>query len=192
MTLNLKSLGFTQEELQEKVIERLCEQATSIIRYDEEGEEYTVKTNFSQKLNEVVQKHINDTIMAIAEKHVLPKVGEYIENLILQETNQWGEARGKPITFIEYLVQRAETYMTEKVNYEGKSKAQSAGFSWSGTQTRLSHLIHEHLHYSISTAMEKALKDANSHIVEGLEKTVKIKLEEISKGLKIGLKTGRR
>ena len=42
--------------------------------------------------------------------------------------------------------------------------------------------------YSIKTAMEKALADANSAIVGGLEKTVKMKLEEVAAKLKMTVK----
>lgn len=188
MELNLESLGFTKEELQKRVINQLCKQFTSGLGCDEDSEEYLMDSEFGKKLKAVVKCHINDTIQNIAEVHIFPKVSEYIENLTLEETNKWGEAKGQSLTFIEYMVQRAEAYMTEKVNYEGKSKGVSYG-SWTGTQTRLSHLIHQYLHYNISNAMQTALKDANSHIVKGLEETIKIKLKEISDSLKVGLKS---
>lgn len=188
MELNLEALGFTKEELQDRVVDQLCKELMTNLAY-EEGEEYPIDSEFGKKLQGVVRTHIDDTIMAIAEVHIFPKVAEYIENLTLQETNKWGEAKGQSVTFVEYMVQRAEAYMTEKVNYDGKAQGQDS-YSWKGTQTRLAHLIHQHLHYHISNAMEKALKDANSHIVNGLEETIKIKLAEISKSLKVGLKVG--
>ena len=148
MELNLEALGFTKEELQQRIIDQLCSELTSALAYDEDGEQYPIDSEFGKQLQAVVKTHINDTIQNIAEVHIFPKVGEYIENLTLQETNKWGEAKGQSLTFIEYMVQRAEAYMTEKVIYDGKVKGESYG-SWSGTQTRLSHLIHEHLHYHI-------------------------------------------
>ena len=192
MELNLKTLGFTKKELQQRVVDQLCKQVTSVVRYDEDSEEYLVDSEFAKQLKGKITAYIDKKISEMAEKHLFPKVSEYIENLTLQETNRWGEAKGKSLTFIEYLVQRAEAYMLEKVDYDGKSQEESRGFSWSGKQTRLANLIHQHLHYSIANAMEKALKDANSHITQGLEQTVKIKLEEISKSLKVGLNIGRR
>lgn len=185
MELNLESLGFTKEELQQRVVDQLCRELMSNLGY-EEGEPYPIDSEFGKKLKAVVKTHIDDTIQNIAEVHIFPKISEYIENLTLQETNKWGERKGQSLTFVEYMVQRAEAYMTEKVNYEGKSKDASYG-SWTGTQTRLSHLIHKYLHYNIENAMQTALKDANSHIVKGLEETIKIKLKEISNSLKVGL-----
>lgn len=185
MELNLESLGFTKEELQQRVVDQLCKEFTSTLSSDEDGE-YPIDSEFGNKLKAAVKCHIDDTIQNIAEVHIFPKVSEYIEKLTLQETNKWGERKGESLTFIEYMVQRAEAYMTEKVNYEGKSKGEGFG-SWTGTQSRLSHLIHKYLHYNIENAMQTALQDANSHIVKGLEGTIKIKLKEISDSLKVGL-----
>lgn len=186
MELNLEALGFTKEELQQRVVDQLCKELMTNLAY-EENEEYPIDSEFGKKLKAVVKLHIDDTIMAIAQIHIFPKVSEYIENLTLKETNKWGEAKGQSLTFIEYMVQRAEAYMIEKVDYNGKAKGQDS-YSWKGTQTRLSHLIHQHLQYSIENAMKAALTEANSHIAKGLEETVKIKLAEISKSLKVGLK----
>jgi len=189
MELNLETLGFTKEELQQRVVDQLCKELTSDLDY-EEGMEFPVDSKFGKKLQRVVEAHIDRKIQEIAENHIFPKVSEYIENLTLQETNKWGEVKGTSLTFVEYMVQRAEAYMTEKVNYEGKAKGENI-YSWTGTQTRLSRLIHQHLHYRIENAMQTALKDANSHIVKGLEETIKIKLKEISDSLKVGLKLGK-
>lgn len=190
MELNLESLGFTKEELQQRVVDQLCNELIAGLRYNEAGEESLIDSEFGKKLKAVVKCHVDDTIQNIAEVHIFPKVSEYIENLTLQETNKWGEKKGTSLTFIEYMIQRAEAYMTEKVNYEGKSKGEAFG-SWTGTQARLSHLIHKYLHYNIEAAMQTALKDANSYIVKGLEETIKIKLKEISDSLKVGLKLGK-
>jgi hypothetical protein len=92
------------------------------------------------------------------------------------------------MTFIEYLVARAEAYLREDVNFDGKSKDEHSGYSWSKSQTRIVWLVNKHLQYSIESAMKDAVKTINDAVTEGLEKTVKVKLEEIAKGLKVNLK----
>lgn len=182
--MNLADLGFTKEELQQRVIDQLCRQVMEGTFTDEDGEEYNSDSAFARTLHEHVRKQVDASISALAEKHVLPNVHAYIENLTLQTTNKWGEKQGRPVTFIEYLTQRAEAYMLEEVNYEGKTKGQDS-YSWKGTQTRISHLIERHLHYSIENAMKAALVNANSAIVGGIEKTVQIKLAEVAASLKL-------
>lgn len=187
--LTLEQLGFTKEELQQRVIDQLCKQALVGVSYDEDGNEAECDSQFSRRLNDAIKKRIDETINAIAEKSVLPNVASYIENLSLQETNKWGEKHGAPVTFIEYLVGRAEAYLQEPVNYEGKAKREGDSYSWKGTQTRLVHLVHEHLHHSISTAMKEAMAVANSQIASGIQETVKLKLAEISTALSVKTET---
>jgi hypothetical protein len=189
MSINLESLGFTNEELRERVIDRIVDQVMDSEYEDEDGRSIRSSSSFGRALHLKVQKQIDDTVATMAEKYILPNVSAYIESLTLQETNKWGEKSGMQVTFIEYLVKRAEAYMTEQVDGDGKSKAESTASYWSAKQTRVSSLINKHLHYSIETAMKQALSDAHSKIVKGLEDTVKMKLAEISQGLKVTVMT---
>lgn len=183
-TLSLEALGFTKEELQNRVIERLCSNVLHGKGYDEEGNEFDQESAFARKLEQKVKEQIDVTINTLAQKHVLPNVHAYLENLCLQKTNEWGEKAAKKVTFVEYLTQRAEAYMMEMVNYEGKPKGTDS-YSWTGTQTRITHLVHQHLHYSIEQAMKNALAVANSSISTGIQETVKKKLAEISVALTV-------
>jgi len=190
MSLDLNALGFTQEELQQRVVDQLCERLTKTVSIDDEGDEHWRQSQLGRKLDEAVRARVDSAIQNIAAVYVLPNVTKFMESFCLQATNSWGEKIGAAITFTEYLVQRAEAYLTEKVNYEGKGKNEDhySSSSWNGTQTRIAHMINQHLHYSIETAMKKALADANGHIGKGLEETVKIKLAEVTAGLSATVK----
>lgn len=188
MSLDIESLGFTKEELQSRVIERICSQLLESVGFDEDGDEYPVSSQFKNLIDQRIKQQIDETINAIAEKHILPNVTSYIENLTLQETNRWGESTKEPVTFIEYLARRAESYLQEKVDYEGKTKDECRGFSFNGAQTRITHLVHKHLHYSIETAMKDAMKIATSGIAKGIEETIKVKLAEVQEKLKVEVK----
>lgn len=189
MSFDLKSLGFTQEDLQERVIDRICENLLSSTEYSpDDGREYPVESRFKTAIDKRVKEQIDATINALAQKHVLPNVSQYIEELTIQQTNQWGEKKGSPVTFIEYLISRAQDYMREEVNSAGKSKAECDSYGWTGTkQTRITHLIHGHLHYSIETAMKDALKVATGEIARGIHETARLKLNEIAAGMKVAV-----
>lgn len=176
--MDLKELGFTKEELQQRVIDQIVSQVLAGATYDEDGNEIETKSRFARELDSKIQKHIEETIDKVAKKHILPNVKDYVEKLTLQETTKWGEKRGAKLTFIEYLVSRAEAWITEEVNHNGKSKDQES-YSWRGCQTRIAHMIHEHLQYNIERAMKEALSNANASIAKGLQETVKIKLAEV-------------
>lgn len=190
MNITLESLGLSKDSIEKKLIEHLAEQLLTEIQYDyDDDSEYRARSVLAKKLDALVKQHIDSTINSLAEKHVLPNVTSYIESLTLQTTNQWGEKKGSPVTFIEYLTQKAEDYMQEKVNFEGKPKSEAGGYSWNGTQTRITHMVHQHLHHSIEIAMKEALKIATSGIATGLQETVKTKLAEVSQKLTVTVKS---
>jgi len=187
--MDLNELGFTKEELQQRVVEHIAKQVMAGVSLDEDGNEFDTDSSFARKLRQFVAEHVDKTIDALAQKYVLPNVARYVEDLSLQETNKWGEKTGNSLTFVEYLVKRAEEYMLEKVDFEGRAKGERDGYSWKGTQTRLTHLVEKHLHYSIESAMKNALLIANNTIAKGIEETVKTKLALISEQLKMEVKT---
>ena len=177
MSIDLESLGFTKEELQERVIDRLCDE----FLHDKDFDAGWLAGQVKDKVKEAIQ----DSVNALAETHILPNVRAYIETLVLTETNGWGEKK-KEYTFIEYLTKKANDYISEKVDFDGKPK-DAGSYGWSGKQTRIAHMIHNHLHYNIDSAVKDAIKNANSVLVKGIEDTVKIKLNEIAKSLKVGV-----
>lgn len=186
MEITLESLGFTKKALQEKVIELTVEKLLCGVTYDEDGNVETVDSKLQEKMRKLIKEKIDETVKIFAEKDVLPNVQKYIEDINLQQTNQWGEKQGEKITFIQYLVKCAENYMLEKVDYDGKAQSESS-YSWSGKQTRIAYIVDKHLHYSISTAMQNSLKIANDAIAQGIAETVKIKLDEIKESIKVGV-----
>lgn len=188
MAIDLEELGFTEGDLIEKIADRVFERVWNTKGYDYDHDEEVANTSaFGREIEKRVQAHIDERIDAIAAEHVLPDVTTYIENLCLQETNKWGETKGESYTFVEYLVKRAEHYMHEEVDFQGKVKGRDS-YSWKKEGTRLVHLLNSHLHYNINRAMEEAFKDANGEIVKAIQDTVKIKLADIAKKFKVTTK----
>lgn len=186
--ISLEALGISKEDLTEKLLDRLVDEFTTEPVWDEGGEATSRRSTMAQKITKQVQAHIDATVTRLGEEHVLPRVTEIIENLVLNTTNQWGEKTGKGVTFIEYLTQRAEAFMREDVNYDGKPKG-TDGYSWSKHSTRVAYMIDKHLQYSITTAMTKALADLNSTVAAGLMDAVKHALGQSMAKLKVEVKT---
>lgn len=186
-TKTLDALGFTNKELQDRVVDQIVAKLS-----DGHDENEYVEAEFLTKVRDAVAERIDAAIERVAESYVAPKIADHIETMALQRTNEWGEKKGKRVTFTEYMVQKAEDYMTEKVNADGKSKNEERDSSyWRGTQTRIVHLIGAHLHHRIEASMKEALSHANNSIAKGIEGAVKIKLDEIVKTLSVGIVKGR-
>lgn len=184
-SIDLAALGIKPEELQDRVIERICEKVLAGVSYDEDGE-YEVDSSFKRKLDARITQHIDGAVAALADKHVKPGIDKLIEGLVLQQTNKWGERTKESMTFIEYLTKKAEDYYTEPVNHDGNTKSEDS-YSWNAKTTRGAYMIEKHLSYSINTALAKALADANSQIAGGIEKAIKMELSAILQ--KITVKT---
>ena len=187
--LTLESLGLTRDEILERVVDRIADQLLSSHVVDDDGDAVGVPTRMARALERMVLKRVDAAIEKIAGQHELPNIAAYVETLCLTETNKWGEKKGTAVTFIEYLVARADAYLREEVDFNGKSRQQDS-FGWKSAGTRVSYLVHEHLQYSIQMAMQTALKDANASIVGGLEAAIKIKLAEVAATLKVTAKIG--
>lgn len=188
----LKDLGLSEDQIIDKVVGQIADQMLygKIGDLDYDDVDSGGSTQFREAVDSLLRKRINQAVEDVAKKHTLPKMTEYIESVCLQKTNSWGEKIGEPQTFIEYLTERADTFLSEPVNYEGKTKAESRGsMSWSKKGTRVEYMIDRHLQYSISTALEKAVSAANESIIGGLKEAVNIKLGQISVDLKTTVKS---
>jgi hypothetical protein len=185
----LAALGISREEVLDRIVEQSVRSVLERNYFDEDGELAGAGSSaLAQRMAALIKERIDAALAAVIEKNILPNAATYIENVTLQATNHWGEKTGKSVTFLEYLTQRAEAYLTEQVDSRGKTKEQES-YSWRGVQPRIAHLVHEHLHYSIEAAMKVALKNANEAIVGGLAEAVTQKLGEVAKALKVEVKT---
>jgi hypothetical protein len=186
--VDLSVLGITEEELQTRLVEKYVSDLRISHTTDEDGDEIETSSQFDRAVRKAITDAIDSEVHRIADAYVLPRVATMIESHVIQKTNSWGDKVGQPMTFTEYLVQRTEEYITEKVDYDGKSRSECQFSSWTPKQTRVAHMIDKHLHYSIDTAVKKALADLNSAVAKGLAATVQVKIEEALSKIKIETK----
>lgn len=190
MTDLLATIGLKQEELQDRVVEALCEQLLASALSDEDGESVARKSPLRQKLDEEIKKRIDAGVSGIGERHIMPLVASKLESFVIQQTNTWGEAKGAPVTFVEYLVRRADQYMRDEVDSEGRSQPEVSDYnrsSWRKAGTRITQAVDKHLHHNIETAMKTILTDANKTLAEAMKTAVEIKLNEVVKSVKLSV-----
>ena len=179
-TEELKNIGLTPGDVLEKLTQKLYDH----YMLDREGDQ----SEFDARLQDSIKGMIDVVIAKTMTEHVHPRVVQMVEQIKFTKTNEWGERVNPTIpslTFTEYLVDCADSYIREKVDYNGKTKTEAAGYNWSGKTTRISHMIHEHLQYEIARAMEKSLGEVNSSVRNGLEEAVKMALA----GIKVSVDT---
>lgn len=186
MEFDLKQIGLTNKKLQQQLVSHLGDRLLGESSVDGG---YISESDLSRDVRELIKTQIDETVRDLADEHILPNVTRLVEGAVLGKTNEWGEKKGKDFTFKEYLVDRADKYLAEKVDFQGKDEQETGKYNFKGKQTRITYLINKHLHNSIETAMRQAIQNANDVLVGGLEETVKQKLQEISARLKVAVKT---
>lgn len=187
--ITLESLGISQDVLAEKLVEKISDRFFMALHFDPEGDEWLGDTKIANKISDMAKTRLNEIVDQIGEKHVLPRVTELFETLVLQRTSEWGEKKGETISFTEYMVQRADSWLREPVDRSGKTKADSGGYQWSASGSRAQYLIDKHLQYHVETAMQGALKNANDSIIGGLESAMRIQLKTVADKLKVTVVT---
>lgn len=181
-------LGVSQAELLEMVVERAALKIA-----EESGGDYGDRLR--EKVEREMEKRLAEAVTKIGDEVVAPFVAEGLEKIVIQRTNEWGERKGKSMTLREFLVQRAEAYLTEEVNYDGqtvaeyKARGYSSGFS--RHTTRVAFLVDKHFQSAISASMDAAVKNANTVIADGIAGAVKIKLAELAKSFAVKVDTKR-
>lgn len=188
--MNIEELGFTKQELQERVVEKIAEEILSSRDYDEDGIESPVASEFKRHLEKLVQKEIDRRVAELGSTQVAPLVIEAIDKVVIQKTNEWGEARGVSVSFIEYLVQRAEAWIKEPVDSSGESRSEARDTYNKRFETpRIVHMIDKHIGYSVKFSVEAALKDMNSKLATGIAETVKTQITKTLEGVKVEIAT---
>jgi hypothetical protein len=187
--LTLETLGISSDALTDKLVEKLAERLLETSGYDEESGDWRGSGAMAKRVNELVKAKVDAAVNDIAEKHIQPLVSGLVENVVFQETNTWGEPKKPPMSFKEYLAFKAENWLREQVNYQGKSKGEGDSYNWSAKNTRIGHMVHEHLDHHIKSALTKAFESLNAQVAGGLEQAVKMQLAGVLSALKVDVKT---
>lgn len=193
MAITAKDIGLTDKELQDRVVSGIVESFLHRVQYDHDTDgDYLATSPLGRKINEAVTAAIDEKVQALAELHIIPKTDELIENLVITKTNTWGESTGEKWSLVEYLVKSAETYMTEDVDMNGRSKEECKrrGDSFRGKgYPRMSYLVDKNLRFAVQDATEKIMKSANEQLVGGLKETVEKSLKSIVDNIKVQVKS---
>lgn len=190
--IDLEALGITQEELQERIVEKAVDQILDRYQeWDEDADDYVMRDQaFHNRINKAIKDQIDKLFSEYADKHIMPLINERISDFVINQTNRFGEKTGKSLTLTEYLIEFAEAWMKEQVDSFGKSKQENSSYSsFSPKGSRLQVAIDNHLDFHIKNAMTAILESAHKTLGESLSAAVQTQLKEIAKKIKVDIKT---
>ena len=185
----LKALGISPEELGSRIVDQAVETLLNTTGFNPDTEEETrYESRFKREIEARVKQAVDDKIAALAAVHLVPRVGEMIESANMQKTNGYGEPKGEPMTFKEYIACRAEAYMSENVNYHGKSKAEDGdSYNWRSEGPRLTVLMRNHIRDTLEVAAKAAVNDVNKVIADNIGKAAKQAIAQAGAAIKVSV-----
>jgi hypothetical protein len=174
-------LGVSQADLLEMVVERAAQKIAA---------EMDMDRDIRGRVERELEKRLAQAITKIGDEVVAPFIAEGLEKIAIQRTNEWGERTGKSMTLREFLVHRADAYLTEEVNYDGQTVADYTKngryvHDFKRHSTRVAYLVDKRFQSAIESAMADAVKSANEVIADGIAGAVKIRLTELSKSFAV-------
>lgn len=171
----LEALGVSPEELGNRIVD----QAVSTLLYSsgfnpDTEEETSYESRFKREIEKRIQQAVDQKIAALAEQHLIPRVGEMIEQADMRRTNNYGEPTSPPMTFKEYIASRAEAYMSEDVNFNGKSKSEEGdSYNWRKCGPRLMVLMQIYIRDTLEKHAKEAVNDVNKVIAKNIHEAAK-------------------
>jgi len=185
--IDLKELGLDTEQLQQMVVERITQQLLYYISVDDDDYGHHLDSKFSESLRKQIKERADRRVDEIAAERLEPVMREQLDKLEIQKTNQFGEAKGEPIPFVEYVAKRAEEYMQQPVDYKG-NPAESLR---QGESTRLAYLVDVHLGKTIHEGIQGAASDISAEIAKSVNTMVKAQLADLQQTIQVELKRKR-
>lgn len=185
----LKALGISPEELGSRIVDQAVETLLNTTGFNPDTEEETrYESRFKREIEARVKQAVDDKIAALAAVHLVPRVGEMIESANMQKTNGYGEPKGEPMTFKEYIARRAEAYMAEDVDSNGRSKGETGdSYNWRSTGPRLTVLMRNYIRDTLEAAAKAAVNDVNKVIADNIGKAAKQAIAQAGAAIKVSV-----
>lgn len=183
----LEALGISTEDLGQRIVDQAVETLLNTSGFNPDTEEETrYESKFKREISARIQKAVDDKIAALAAVHLVPRVGELIEQADMQKTNGYGEKKGPAMTFKEYIAHRAEVYMSETVDYNGKSK-EEGDYNWRACGPRLAVLMQRYIRDTLETHAKAAVTDINKVIAKNIEQAARDAIHATATSLKVAV-----
>lgn len=190
---SLEALGITKEDLTERIIDRAVNELMTSHGFDPESDsEVSYESEFKRAIDKRIQNAVDAKINAIAAQHLVPRVGEMIEQADMRRTNTYGEPKGPRMTFKEYIASRAESYMVEDVDFNCNSKADleaknESTYQWRSCGPRLMVMMRRYIADELEKNAKAAVTDVNKVIADNIKKAAVDAIHQAAANLKVSV-----
>lgn len=186
-TKTLEALGISPGELGNRIVDQCVEALLSTTGFSSEiGEEERYESRFKREIVKRLMGIVDEKITALAAVHLIPRVGEMIEAANMGQTSRFGELKTPPMTFLEYISQRAEVYMSENVDCDALSKDEATNsYNWRSAGPRLTVLMRMYIRETLEKHAKAAVTDVNKVIAKNIENAARDAITAAAASLKV-------
>ncbi len=181
MSVTLEQLGLSVDGVRDVIVNKVSEELFEQLSR-ENGED------LESRILEIVRKR---TVTLMAERidkvigeAIEPRINDIVDNLVFQETNNWGEPKKPAMSLREKALHLAEQWMSEPVNYNGETKKNDS-YNWRKDSTRIIHMVEKRIQFTIEEAVKSAVADLNSKVAGGIADAVKHTMTEMLNKTKV-------
>jgi len=90
--MKIEDLGLSKEALTTLIVDSAVEHIFSGSSLDLSNEDISVAAEIISEIEARTKTHIDNKIDAVAAEHLLPKIDERVENIVLQQTTEWARS----------------------------------------------------------------------------------------------------
>lgn len=146
----LSALGINTDEIKSGVIESITEALMPSIHED-------VYDGVRQSVNSIVAEKTSEWVAAALSKPIQP-------------LNSWGEPKGDKTTIQALIEKRAQEFMTEKVDSNGKTgeyRSETPRYLWAAQK-----VAEDALQKELRPSLDKVISEMKNEIQKGIAKVV--------------------
>jgi hypothetical protein len=179
----LNSLGLSAEEIERKIIQQCTDDLMRQYYTHEDGESAGHgKSTIVEKLEEKMAERIDAALEKVVSERFSAQLPQLLADFIFTPTSRYGEKKGKPRTFLEYVTDHAKEWAEQRVNDQGSVVGKDQ-YSYSNHKTRFQRLLDEKVSADVNAALAQILKDGHSILITGLADELKRRMTEMAESL---------
>jgi len=168
--MDLKELGFTQEELQQKVVETIVHDLMKQKNYDyDEDCACLGDSAFSRKLSSMMDDKIEESMRAMFEQKASGEIKVMIDEFIINHTDKCGEKINESESLSQFIVKKAESILNERVKFNG---VKSDSYNSRDTTTRLEYMFNKAFDGKVSKLIDESVDHIKQTIENSLEESI--------------------
>lgn len=160
-----EALGISRDELINKIVDAAVEDLLSSVSTDDEGNSYKMSSRLREDFNTELTKRISSTVSGLVDSLVTP---EYIRTTTFPRYSKYGEKKGDPLTFKEFVEQCVNKILDSRIDDSGKI-LEPGSYGYDRGKHFMSGLVEKTIERELREAIQKGLINIQQEVTNALK-----------------------